>query len=1425
MKAPLVIAIIAVIATLIGKGTSQSEPECKDNPRIADATGAKSKSSDDAKSTVKCQTGFVGQACKCDVKCDGSYFIDQETCVAFNRYSVGGVKAKVTCIEKACVKSRINLTSDGYVPGPTVTCPKDSELVSCSIYSPWSQSYPSFMTTKVTGNTCVGPSQCKKCRVQAVCIAKKEPECKDSPRIADATGAKSKSSDDAKSTVKCQTGFVGQACKCDVKCDGSYFIDQETCVAFNRYSVGGVKAKVTCIEKACVKSRINLTSDGYVPGPTVTCPKDSELVSCSIYSPWSQSYPSFMTTKVTGNTCVGPSQCKKCRVQAVCIAKKEPECKDSPRIADATGAKSKSSDDAKSTVKCQTGFVGQACKCDVKCDGSYFIDQETCVAFNRYSVGGVKAKVTCIEKACVKSRINLTSDGYVPGPTVTCPKDSELVSCSIYSPWSQSYPSFMTTKVTGNTCVGPSQCKKCRVQAVCIAMNEEPKKDCAPGYSLDVKTDSCVDLCPDYQQKWDGKECVKRCIASEKWDGKNCVLRCPLPNKYNVAFKTCEERICRCLAAGDPNYIQYDGQKVEFMGKCKYTFTKLRGADSHQKCYFNVEEKNVVADSSDLTYVKLVDVQVEDMTFRYNDHTKNVSINGIDDTNSKFPMTLKTKQGTDVIVSFANRKFTVDASACGMITSYRDSFLTTDIKSSLGKQVEGICGTCNGEKNDDLIGKGMKKSGNFTVFSSSWSVPDDSGLPVEGHCTSADVNGDCSVAWAKKVQNSNHCGAITDTNGSFKTCIASGSVDVDKFKESCEYDVCSASKGSTAAKDVPLVVCKTLAAFADACAAQGAGGVWRSTSFCPLKCETNEYYSPKKYAGCEKTCENKMVSTKCAKGEPEDGCTCKNSYVRLGNKCVHPRECGCEVGDGQHLDSGESVVLVGCKTKYECSAESVLKKVDFPACHDDATCSVVKGAYACKCNDGFDGNGHDCKSKCQKAEEKWDTKSSKCILRCPDEDTKWHIKSISCIPRCPDIQTKWDGKICALRCPNQDEQWSSVKSACILRCPDVNTKWDQMQGKCVDRCASHMQWDNQQKKCTSRCAAADKWEETKKKCTPRCPSHQDWKTDKCENKCPTGEKWHDPTNKCFQDVIYPKTEGGNGQEAPCVIPFLYGSKWQEDCVQGKEKMWCSTTENYDADKKWGYCPVMCRTKGGLIKFPGDAWTDDGKGVFCDTDGTIGMITGEFSLTTGGDGGGAGCVFPYLYNGRYHGKCVISTTLPWCGTLKDGSKWGYCPPQCMPKDGSRKNAGDWWMEGQMKYFCDENAVIEEIKDLSIKTKDGVQCVFPFKYNSKFYGGCTGTTPWCATTADYDADAKWGHCAVTCLTQDKKKVNAGATWSHGGKEYACGRDGKVRANVNTPPGNCLFPFSYKGNTYEKCTEVGSAGKPWCFIDEAEKAYGYC
>jgi hypothetical protein len=46
-------------------------------------------------------------------------------------------------------------------------------------------------------------------------------------------------------------------------------------------------------------------------------------------------------------------------------------------------------------------------------------------------------------------------------------------------------------------------------------------------------------------------------------------------------------------------------------------------------------------------------------------------------------------------------------------------------------------------------------------------------------------------------------------------------------------------------------------------------------------------------------------------------------------------------------------------------------------------------------------------------------------------------------------------------------------------------------------------------------------------------------------------------------------------------------------------------------------------------------------------------------------------------------------------------------------------------------------------------DGTNCVFPFKYRTIQWNSCIETVygqPWCATTADFDADGRWGYCSL-------------------------------------------------------------------------------
>lgn len=49
--------------------------------------------------------------------------------------------------------------------------------------------------------------------------------------------------------------------------------------------------------------------------------------------------------------------------------------------------------------------------------------------------------------------------------------------------------------------------------------------------------------------------------------------------------------------------------------------------------------------------------------------------------------------------------------------------------------------------------------------------------------------------------------------------------------------------------------------------------------------------------------------------------------------------------------------------------------------------------------------------------------------------------------------------------------------------------------------------------------------------------------------------------------------------------------------------------------------------------------------------------------------------------------------------------------------------------------------------------GSPCVFPFIYRNEVYTACTMANHnalWCATTSNYDLDARWGNCVVSNTT---------------------------------------------------------------------------
>ncbi|KAJ8047710.1 Fibrinogen C domain-containing protein 1 [Holothuria leucospilota] len=120
--------------------------------------------------------------------------------------------------------------------------------------------------------------------------------------------------------------------------------------------------------------------------------------------------------------------------------------------------------------------------------------------------------------------------------------------------------------------------------------------------------------------------------------------------------------------------------------------------------------------------------------------------------------------------------------------------------------------------------------------------------------------------------------------------------------------------------------------------------------FCPVNMEYDHCSCQDKCSGgCQRNCV-----------DGEETCICPNGFfLDQNSNCVSEQECSCYIEEFGLIPEGESRVSSDCSRT--CSCNNNQRSCITLQCSSDATCQEIAGAHQCQCNEGFEGDGLDCR--------------------------------------------------------------------------------------------------------------------------------------------------------------------------------------------------------------------------------------------------------------------------------------------------------------------------------------------------------------------------------------------------------------------------------------------------------------------------------
>ncbi|XP_068425896.1 IgGFc-binding protein-like [Clinocottus analis] len=382
-----------------------------------------------------------------------------------------------------------------------------------------------------------------------------------------------------------------------------------------------------------------------------------------------------------------------------------------------------------------------------------------------------------------------------------------------------------------------------------------------------------------------------------------------------------------CWTFGDPHYNTFDDLNYSFQGTCTYVLVNTTGLDPTLP-EVTVITKNELRGNSEGSFVRSATVKMLGHLITLPNKDRGIIL--VDGIKTELPVILE--EGSISITESGIRG--ILQSDIGVeVTFDWSTLLMVSISSSYYRNVAGLCGNYNGNKEDDLTTANGSPAVNVTQWAGTWSIEDNDPFCYH-YCE--DACPQCLAEDRIKYTGPEYCGILSDIKGPFSGC--HDSVPIAEVLSDCLYDVCI-NEGRQE------VLCEALSSYMAECQEAGASVLsWRQLGNCSVVCQAHSQY---KLCGtaCPATCgpEPEFCPTVCV-----EGCFCDPGYVLSGKECViREKGCGCNHNDRYYLPGVTFWTNSLCEEKCVCDAATQKVKCELTNCQTGERCAVMNGVQDC----------------------------------------------------------------------------------------------------------------------------------------------------------------------------------------------------------------------------------------------------------------------------------------------------------------------------------------------------------------------------------------------------------------------------------------------------------------------------------------------